>query len=447
MSIDSQTLVLVDNSFSVSKVNREITKETLKYLFSHSMEGRAYCFTPFSHTMDYAESYTVDYIGLEDMASRLEYENKEASITDVLTSVLAKWEESDYACRNIIILTDGLEEESIYYEREELFYLLEHNSYPVYIVCLDQKDNSEVVKNLSAICRVSGGQLFHSEFPGSDAEVERQISEQIFSAMEKYKSENWDIYENENVEQDSSEEILEGDELEKLPENEITDVIVENMPVDPVNTGLEGESEIIYDISGGENVFTPVTYGLVGLFLFLSICGVFLSWCMYIKHRQKVKKEEDEYRDRIMRKVQEVKSGNFSQERPSRMGETVSILRRSAQNDDRPDTGTRLLYEGMGECDLTFEDTADPSKYFRITSHGRITLGRTPSSCDLAFEYDDSVSGRHCEMYQRDEYWYVRDLNSSNGTFVNGEKVYTELEVHNGDMLKLGSLSLLVRFS
>ena len=129
------------------------------------------------------------------------------------------------------------------------------------------------------------------------------------------------------------------------------------------------------------------------------------------------------------------------------MGETVSIFRRDS-GDDRvsKDTGTRLLYEGVGECDLSFEDTADPSKYFRITSHGRLTLGRSLSSCDLAFDYDDSVSGRHCELFQRDEYWYVRDLNSSNGTFVNGEKVYTEAELHNGDLLKMGSLSLLVRF-
>lgn len=71
-------------------------------------------------------------------------------------------------------------------------------------------------------------------------------------------------------------------------------------------------------------------------------------------------------------------------------------------------------------------------------------LGRSENSCDFVIEHDDSISGRHCELYRREEQWFVRDLHSSNGTKVNGQKVYQELEIHAGDILRLGQAEFLL---
>ena len=89
---------------------------------------------------------------------------------------------------------------------------------------------------------------------------------------------------------------------------------------------------------------------------------------------------------------------------------------------------------------------ANPSKYFRRTVTSKLRLGRLENACDLAFDYDDSVSSVHCEIIYKDGRVFVKDLDSSNGTFVNGQKIYTLCALTDGDMLKLGLLSLIVRF-
>jgi adenylate cyclase len=45
-------------------------------------------------------------------------------------------------------------------------------------------------------------------------------------------------------------------------------------------------------------------------------------------------------------------------------------------------------------------------------------VGRSPA-CDICLRLA-TVSGKHCKLTWRDGYWFVEDLNSSNGTSVNG---------------------------
>jgi pSer/pThr/pTyr-binding forkhead associated (FHA) protein len=65
----------------------------------------------------------------------------------------------------------------------------------------------------------------------------------------------------------------------------------------------------------------------------------------------------------------------------------------------------------------------------------RLTLGRG-SGCTLVLD-DITVSRRHAELVVRDGAWILRDLGSSNGTWVNGRRV-VEAEVRSGDVVVLG---------
>jgi FHA domain/Domain of unknown function (DUF1707) len=67
---------------------------------------------------------------------------------------------------------------------------------------------------------------------------------------------------------------------------------------------------------------------------------------------------------------------------------------------------------------------------------GRVLLGRS-SACQLVFT-DDTVSRRHAELRIIDGRWMLRDLDSSNGTWVNGRRVI-EAEVTAGDEIVLGA--------
>src|SRR5262245_36547764 len=50
-----------------------------------------------------------------------------------------------------------------------------------------------------------------------------------------------------------------------------------------------------------------------------------------------------------------------------------------------------------------------------------LTMGRS-ESCDIPMRLPN-VSGRHCELNYRDGFWWIRDLNSTNGIKVNGVQV------------------------
>jgi len=69
----------------------------------------------------------------------------------------------------------------------------------------------------------------------------------------------------------------------------------------------------------------------------------------------------------------------------------------------------------------------------------KTTIGRVE---DNTFAITDpSVSSHHCEVLLKGEEVVVRDLNSTNGTYINGEKI-TESGLKPGQILRLGQVEL-----
>ena len=69
----------------------------------------------------------------------------------------------------------------------------------------------------------------------------------------------------------------------------------------------------------------------------------------------------------------------------------------------------------------------------------KTTIGRVE---DNTFQIaEPSVSSHHCEVLLRGPEVVVRDLNSTNGTFINGEKV-TETVLKLGQVLRLGQIEM-----
>src|SRR5437016_11351744 len=67
-----------------------------------------------------------------------------------------------------------------------------------------------------------------------------------------------------------------------------------------------------------------------------------------------------------------------------------------------------------------------------------LVMGRKHPENDVTLENDEMVSRRHCRLQLRDGRTVVKDLDSRNGTFVNGASVL-EHDLEGGDRLKVGS--------
>ena len=72
-----------------------------------------------------------------------------------------------------------------------------------------------------------------------------------------------------------------------------------------------------------------------------------------------------------------------------------------------------------------------------------ITIGRSPDS-SLVIQ-DDYTSTHHARLENRAGTWFVNDLGSTNGTFVNGKKVSAPVELQIGTTIAIGETNFEIR--
>ena len=69
-----------------------------------------------------------------------------------------------------------------------------------------------------------------------------------------------------------------------------------------------------------------------------------------------------------------------------------------------------------------------------------LVIGRA-LACEITIE-DSYASGRHARLYDRDGHVYIEDMNSTNGTYVNGTRVSTQQLLRPGDVVRIGDTEL-----
>jgi pSer/pThr/pTyr-binding forkhead associated (FHA) protein len=88
--------------------------------------------------------------------------------------------------------------------------------------------------------------------------------------------------------------------------------------------------------------------------------------------------------------------------------------------------------------ELTIESGPDAGHTHRAADHA-VRMGRSPDN-DVILR-DPATSGHHARLERREEQFWVVDLGSTNGTFVNGESVQ-EKQLTHGDRLTIGQNSI-----
>lgn len=73
-----------------------------------------------------------------------------------------------------------------------------------------------------------------------------------------------------------------------------------------------------------------------------------------------------------------------------------------------------------------------------------VTVGRA-GGCAVLLDDDSFVSQLHARLFRRDGQFFVEDLGSTNGTFLNSHKVGAPVVVRKGDKIKFGQTTLEVR--
>jgi pSer/pThr/pTyr-binding forkhead associated (FHA) protein len=88
---------------------------------------------------------------------------------------------------------------------------------------------------------------------------------------------------------------------------------------------------------------------------------------------------------------------------------------------------------------LTLSPTPDLSQQSFSFRSEAITIGRDPAcECHLM---DKTISGQHARLSYQMTQWWVEDLQSTNGTFLNQQPVDSPMVLATGDELRFGQLT------
>ena len=71
-------------------------------------------------------------------------------------------------------------------------------------------------------------------------------------------------------------------------------------------------------------------------------------------------------------------------------------------------------------------------------------IGRDVQSCTIAFPNDDRLSRMHARLEERNGQWVATDMDSTNGTWVNGARITAPTMLRHGDFLGVGNATFVV---
>ncbi len=120
-------------------------------------------------------------------------------------------------------------------------------------------------------------------------------------------------------------------------------------------------------------------------------------------------------------------------------GSARKDLKRNAGTAPAPEAGRRRGGPATPDAWLVVEasDNLDPGSRFDL--FGGATLGRS-ADADISFS-DRYASGLHARVYARADRYFIEDMNSTNGTLLDGAPVIGEVEVPDGAKIAIGDTS------
>jgi len=88
---------------------------------------------------------------------------------------------------------------------------------------------------------------------------------------------------------------------------------------------------------------------------------------------------------------------------------------------------------------LTVIQGPDKGRTFELPGNEPQLVGRSSEALQLT---DTTISRRHAELTPDAGDWFIRDLGSQNGTFVNAQRIHDRLKLRPGDQIRTGSTLL-----
>lgn len=450
-ALEMQTLILLDNSLSMPSAVRPKIAELMQDLIGDRAAKETISIAVFDEKITYLTDYTSDYATLKNVVEQITYKDQETYLTDVLYELLA----TNYgtnrkeAFQRIIILSDGVDNKSLGYTKEELYALMKENPYPIYTIGCKTKNNNEQLESMFALSRLSNAEYFLLD------------ESDTLTIIDKLKEDRNIV----RIKIGLPAEIMDGSKKAvklsfqgvdvscemKMPQIEVKkEEPVEKEPIIVEETMVEEETEIIEDVTQEDEELEEETeiemeeedatsiYQIIFIVIIGCIILIVITICILciIMINRKKKQQQEQTKQFMYEKenaLNNVLASSVSQEKDTGMVE--NSVKTSVTDIAMMGNQNTIRY-------LVLTDVRVPAKSFQIPFKENIIIGRKKEVCHLVLDYDMSISSKHCEIRMYNNRFYIRDLQSLNGTCVNGKRILVETEIVSGCFITLGRLEM-----
>ena len=129
--------------------------------------------------------------------------------------------------------------------------------------------------------------------------------------------------------------------------------------------------------------------------------------------------------------------------------ETVDVNKTQILSEALPEADsdfTILLSNKEADYKVVIQDINDKMRVFSYPLiDNSVIVGRSSEAgAQIALNYNNSISKKHCKISNINGRFFVEDLGSANGTWVNGLRINARTEFNNGAKLKFGNLEVVV---
>lgn len=454
--ISIHTVILLDNSLSISKSNRENIKNILRQYVQELPEKEVVSFAVFGEEIQFLSEKSQDTEGLLQLIDEIEFHDQNTFLTDYLFQAVEKIE-NDPEYTRFIVISDGVDNKAIGITKEELASKLKETPRPIYTIGHKYKDNSEELKNMFSLSRVTGGK----EFLIDDFENIRSIVDEIHDFSHIY-----------SIKTDIPQDVMDGGERHVLlnlqtdeGEAEVTGQVSmpfglvesapESMPeptpeptpevVDVIETPEPDEEESPEQDAQGTDGYEPgkperdMEKNKGQVLKIAEIIILAAAAALLILYQKKKKKNSDKQSNN-----DKPKKGKPNKDKPKKNMPVISSKPSvpEAMPDNPPVENATMILDGRYL--LVLRDRANPERVFRYPMDGHVIVGRNTDMVQIPVDYNLTVSGRHCEFYIKNNRFFIRDINSANHTYLDGRMISGEAEIMSGNIVRLGEVEFSV---
>lgn len=411
--VKTHTIILFDNSFSITEKNREKMKNIVKELIHNHDENEFYTLATFDTEIHELAVESANYEELLLAVDNIQYMNQDTYLKNILYKVFSEDKNVEKTYKRYVVLSDGADDNEVGYTYNEIVTLLKDKSYPIYTIGSKFSGRVDELEEMFSMSRAADSEYYLLDELDGISQITRTIKQDnakvvacvnIPEEMRDGSEKNIQLV----VQHNGMENVYNA--KVNMPFGTVIETeVIEVQEVEPV-----AEVEIVEEKSGKGGIFIVL--------IPIVIIAAFVVAIVLIKNKKK----------------DDVKEENFPLYDEDDDDSTILM------RDDNDSTvlmdveveDSTILMKKSKTVILSPEDGY--SKSLKAMCDGQVSIGRK-KECTIQITDDKSVSGIHCIIYSdyRGEL-VIKDNNSSNGTFLNDQRLTSESRLESGDSLKIG---------